>query len=81
VPVVAFLQGNILWKSVSYLNILDLIAVEIDNYTGKCSMISELMTNGNVVSFIRTNAVNRLRLVIDLLLCSSLKLELISPSP
>lgn len=34
-------------------------------------MISKLMVNGNIVDFIRSNSVNRLRLVINLLFYST----------
>ena len=61
-----FCKETVLWKNISHPNILGLIAVEIDSYTGNCSMISELMANGNIFSFIQSNSVNRLRLVIGL---------------
>jgi len=56
---------------VSHPNVLDLIAVEVDGETGECLMISKLMMNGNIVDFIQSNSVNRLRLVINLLFYSA----------
>ena len=50
----------------SHPNILGHIAVEVDNHTGECLMVSEYMVNGNIVDFVRYNSANRLRLVIDL---------------
>jgi len=56
------------------------MAVEVDSYTGECLMISELMVNGDIVEFIRSNSVNRLRLVTSLLF-SSATTQLILPPP
>ncbi|KAF9646448.1 kinase-like protein [Thelephora ganbajun] len=60
-----FCKETVLWKNISHPNILGLIAVEIDSRTGKCSMISELMVNGNIFHFIQLNSANRLRLLAD----------------
>ena len=50
--------------SVSHHHLLQLIAVDVDPHTGQCSMISELMTNGNIKDYIdRNNPTNRLCLV------------------
>ena len=47
----------------SHPNILQLIGVDIDFQTGQCSMISEMMVNGNIREYIRRDSVNRHRLV------------------
>jgi hypothetical protein len=49
--------------NISHPNILQLIAVKIKPDTGEFSMISEMMTNGNILSYIRVKKANRLRLV------------------
>jgi len=49
--------------NVSHPNILQLIAVRIKPGTCGFSMISEFMTNGNILNYIRTKEANRLRLV------------------
>ena len=48
---------------VSHPHLLRLIAVDIDPLTGQCSMISEMMVNGNIKDYISKNATNRLQLV------------------
>jgi hypothetical protein len=60
-----FCKETVLWKNISHPNILGLIAVDIDSFTGRCSMISELMMNGNIMTFIQHTSVNRIHLVID----------------
>ena len=47
----------------SHPHLLQLIAVDIDPLTGQCSMISEMMMNGNIKDYISKNAANRLQLV------------------
>ena len=47
----------------SHPNILPLIAVKIKPDADKLSMISEMMTNGNIVDYISENRTNRVRLV------------------
>jgi hypothetical protein len=49
--------------SVSHPHLLQLIAVDINPLTGQCSMVTEMMTNGNIKDYIDGNAVNRLCLV------------------
>ena len=49
--------------NVSHPNLLELIAVDIDPLTGRYSMISEMMVNGNIMVYIRKNPANRHRLV------------------
>ena len=58
-----FCKESILWMSVSHRHLLQLIAVNIDLRTGECSMISEMMTNGNIKDYISKNSANRLKLV------------------
>jgi hypothetical protein len=58
--------------SVSHPHLLQLIAVDIDPRSGRCSMISEMMLNGNIKDYIRRNPanLNRLRLVGEPLSCT-----------
>jgi hypothetical protein len=49
--------------NISHPNILQLLAVDIEPDVVKFSMISEMMTNGNILDYIRGNETNRLRLV------------------
>lgn len=49
--------------NVSHPNLLQLIAVDIDYQIGQCSMISEMMVNGDIREYIRRNSANRHRLV------------------
>lgn len=44
--------------SVSHPHLLQLIAVDIDPRSGKCSMISEMMVNGNIKDYINRNPEN-----------------------
>ena len=62
-PIKRFCKESILWMSVSHPHLLQLIAVDIDPSTGQCSMISEMMMNGNIKEYIRKNSANRHRLV------------------
>ena len=55
----------------SHPNILPLIAVKIKPEAGKFSMISEMMTNGNILGYIGENKANRIRLVRPLVVNSS----------
>ena len=48
---------------ISHRNVLELLAVNIDPETGALSMIAELMENGNIMQYIRTNEANRICLV------------------
>ena len=59
----AFCRESVLWMNISHPNILRLLAVEIKPKTGMFSMISEMMTNGNIVNYIRVKKANRLQLV------------------
>ena len=49
--------------NISHPNLLKLIAVKIKPETGKFSMISEMMMNGNILNYIKIKKANRLRLV------------------
>ena len=49
--------------NISHPNILQLLAVEIKHRAGDFSMISEMMTNGNILEYIGTKKANRLCLV------------------
>jgi len=49
--------------SASHPHLLRLIAVDINLHDGRCSMISELMMNGNIREYIRKNSANRHLLV------------------
>ena len=66
-----FCKESILWMSVSHPHLLQLIAVNIDPHTGECSMISEMMMNGNIRNYIRKNSANRLQLVRKPLSCTT----------
>ena len=56
--------------SISHQNLLQLLAVDIDPFSGQCSMISE-MVGGNIKDYISKNSVNRLRLVREPLSCAT----------
>ena len=51
--------------SVSHPHLLQLIGVDIDPTSGRYSMISEMMLNGNIKAYVGRNPenLNRLRLV------------------
>ena len=49
--------------NVPHPNILQLIAVDIKPEINRFSMVSEMMTNGNIVDYIRSKRANRLCLV------------------
>ena len=57
--------------SISHPHILQLMAVDIDPISNQCSMISEMMSNGNIKDYIKGNPgnVTRLRLVREFLSC------------
>lgn len=59
----AFCRESVVWMNISHPNVLRLLAVEIKPKTGMFSMISEMMTNGNIVNYIRVKKANRLQLV------------------
>lgn len=47
----------------SHPNVHRLIAVKINPEAGKFSMISEMMTNGNIINYINKKEADRIRLV------------------
>ena len=51
--------------SISHPHILQLMAVDADPLSNQCSMISEMMSNGNIKAYIKndTGSVDRFRLV------------------
>ena len=55
----------ILWKSLNHPNILGLIGVcQLENTRdARLTMVSEWMTNGNIVDYIKHNDAQRIRLV------------------
>ncbi|KAF9642471.1 kinase-like protein, partial [Thelephora ganbajun] len=62
-PKKLFCKESIIWMNVSHPNLLRLIAIDVDPRTGQCSMISEMMMNGNIREYIRKNSANRHRLL------------------
>jgi len=54
--------------NISHPNILQLLAIEVKPQFNTFSMIAEMMSNGNITSYIRVNKANRLRLVRPLVL-------------
>lgn len=59
--------------NISHPNILQLLAVEVKPQDNKFSMIAEMMKNGNINSYIRKQAADRLRLVRPLVFTTGLK--------
>ncbi|KAF9644426.1 kinase-like protein [Thelephora ganbajun] len=62
-PKKLFCKESIIWMNVSHPNLLRLIAIDVNPRTGQCSMISEMMMNGNIREYIRKNSANRHRLL------------------
>ncbi|KAF9642224.1 kinase-like protein [Thelephora ganbajun] len=60
-----FCEESVLWMHISHPNVLGLIAVDINPWTGVLSTISELMVDGNIMDYIRVNEANRIRLLED----------------
>ena len=58
-----FCKECVLWMNIPHPNILQLIAVDIKPEINRFSMVSEMMTNGNIVDYIRAKRANRLCLV------------------
>ena len=52
-----------MWKNLSHPNVLDLIGVPDTLEDGRFSMVSEWMANGNIMTYVRSNAGNHLKLV------------------
>ena len=59
--------------SVSHPHLLRLMAVDADPISNQCSMISEMMSNGNIKGYIKSypGNVTKLRLVREFLNCIS----------
>ena len=59
--------------SISHPHLLWLIAVDVDPISNQCSMISKMMSNGNIKDYIKSNPgnVTKLRLVRESLGCIS----------
>jgi len=62
-PSQQFCREVILWNTLSHPNILKLKGVQGDMDRGQLITISEWMTRGNIMEYIRKNQVNRLELV------------------
>ena len=58
-----FCKESVLWMNTRHPNVLELLGVNIDPRNETLSMISELMENGNIMDYLRTNEANRIRLV------------------
>jgi serine/threonine protein kinase len=58
-----FCKEVALWKNLSHPNVLDLIGVPDTLEDGRFSMVSEWMVNGNIMTYVRANADNHLKLV------------------
>ena len=57
-----FCKVVVLWKSLRHPNVLPLLGVTVSD--GTLAMVSELMTNGNIIEFVKAHRnVNRFELV------------------
>ena len=60
-----------MWMSISHPHLLRLLAVDANPLSNQCSMISEMMSNGNIRNYIKKNpgttTATRLRLVRQIL--------------
>lgn len=61
----AFCKECVVWMNMSHPNVHQLIAVKIKPSAGKFSMVSELMTNGNILNYISKKEANRIHLLED----------------
>jgi len=61
-----FCKEVILWSTLSHPNVLKFSGVQGDMEKGQFITVSEWMTHGNIMEYIRKNHVNRLGLVRDL---------------
>jgi len=52
-----------MWKNLSHDNVLNLTGVPDTLEDGRFSMVSEWMSNGNIMEYVRDNASNHLKLV------------------
>ena len=60
-----FCKEVILWNTLTHPNVLRLVGVQGDMEKGQFVAVSEWMKHGNIMEYIRNNAVNRLELVRD----------------
>ena len=58
-----FCKELVLWKFISHPNVLKLVGVLDGIAEGDFVTVSEWMTHGNIIEYIRKNATNRLELV------------------
>ena len=58
-----FCKEVVLWSTLSHPNVLKLIGVYGDMDKGQFTIVSEWMTHGNIMKYIRENHANRLELV------------------
>jgi len=58
-----FCKEVVLWSTLSHPNVLKLAGVKGDMDKGQFITISEWMTHGNIMEYIKKNSVNRLKLV------------------
>ena len=58
-----FCKEVVLWNNLSHPNVFDLIGVPDTLEDGRFSMVSEWMTNGNIMEYVRKTAGNHLKLV------------------
>jgi hypothetical protein len=58
-----FCKKVVLWSTLSHPNILKLAGVQGDMEKGQFITVSEWMTHGNIMKYLRNNHANRLGLV------------------
>ena len=63
IPIQRVCKGVVLWNTLSHPNILKLVGVQEDMNNRQFSIVSEWMSNGNIMEFIENNHANRLELV------------------
>jgi len=63
IPLQRYCKEVVLWSNLSHPNILKLVGVQEDVKERQFTMVSEWMSQGNIVEFIENNRANRLELV------------------
>jgi len=63
IPLQRFCEGVVLWSTLSHPNILKLVGVQEDTNKRQFAIVSEWMSQGNIMEFIKNNHANRLELV------------------
>ena len=63
VPLQQFCKEVILWSTLSHPHVLKLVGVYGDMEKREFTTVSEWMTHGHIIEYIKKNAVNRLKLV------------------